>query len=266
MLHDWTEGYGLLKNGARTLNRFEKQSELNQLDLITSCDLSVVLYPKSRDYLVDVCGKQYSNKIRYICNPVNAQPYTKEEIQNRMAHCSTKDETIHLLVVGGSWYQQNVEYVIQAADKLRNPKIVVDVVGRNSAATKPEYCKVIFHGYLSKDNAKERELYDSLFMKAKCLVNIRLGWGAGSSAAEAMYKYLPVIIGKYPDIVAMYGDAEGRFGFYCTPGDVDELAVQLRKLIEMPPVEYAKLCESAHEITCNDTYQRLVQEILDFVG
>lgn len=261
MLHDWTEGYGIIRSGAATLNICETRSEQNQLDLITSCDLVVVLYPKSMEYLAGMC-KGHSDRIKYICNPVNALPLTEAYLAERMARCSVASEEVHLLVVGGAWYQQNVEYVIQAADQLCNDNIVVDVVGRNSAATRPKYCKVVFHGYLNKDNEEEHQKYDSLFMNAKCLINIRLGWGAGSSAAEAMYKCVPVIIGKYPDIESMYGEAEGRFGLYCRPGDVDDLAAQLRKLLSMPPPMYIKLCQSAHEITKNDTYQNLVSSIL----
>lgn len=261
MLHDWTEGYGILRSGAVSLNSCEKQSEQNQLDLIMACDLVVVLYPRSRKYLADMCGER-SDKIKYFCNPVNALPLTRQLLNERMAICSASSKEVHLLVVGGAWYQQNVEYVIQAADRLCNDNIIVDVVGRNSASTRPVHCKVVFHGYLNKDNEEERQIYDSLFVNAKCLINIRLGWGAGSSAAEAMYKYVPVIIGKYPDIEAMYGEADGRFGFYCRPGDVDDLAAQLRKLLSMPPMLYTKLCQSAHEITKNDTYKNLVSNML----
>ena len=265
MLHDWTEGYGILRSGTPFLNRCEKQSEQNQLDLIVTCDLVVVLYPRSRKYLAETCGGCY-DKIKYFCNPVNALPLTEELLNERMAICSAASREVHLLVVGGAWYQQNVEYVIQAADRLSDDNIVVDVVGRNSAVSKPSHCKVVFHGYLNKDKEGDRQKYDALFVGAKCLVNIRLGWGAGSSAAEAMYKYVPVIIGKYPDIEAMYGEAEGRFGLYCTPGDVDDLVVQLRKLLSMSPVEYTRLCQSAHEITKNDTYENLVSSILANVG
>lgn len=265
MLHDWTEGYGILRSGVGGLNRCEKRSEQNQVDLITASDLVVVLYPRSREYIVGVCGDEYSGKIKYICNPVNASPLTDELVNERMARCLAPTIEVHLLVVGGAWYQQNVEYVIQAADRLCNENIVVDVVGRDSAATKPKYCKVVFHGYLNKDDENERQVYDALFVNAKCLVNIRQGWGAGSSAAEAMYRYVPVVIGRYLDIEAMYGEAEGRFGLYCKPGDVADLTAQLRKLLAMQPAEYAQLCQSAHEITKNDTYQHLVSSMLDAI-
>lgn len=262
MLHDWTEGYSILRAGVPALNGCEQKSERNQIDVITACDLVVVLYPGSREYLIGTCGRRYLDKIKYICNPVNTLPVTEELLAERMVRCSEK---VHLLVVGGAWYQQNVEYVIQAADRLCNDNIVVDVVGRNSAVTKPMHCSVCFHGYLNKDNEEERQKYDALFVTAKCLINIRQGWGGGSSAAEAMYKYVPVIIGRYPDIEAMYGEAEGRFGLYCTPGDVDDLEVQLRKLLSMPLVDYAKLCLSAHEITKDDTYRNLVSAIIDSI-
>jgi glycosyltransferase involved in cell wall biosynthesis len=267
MLHDWTEGYAMLRGKDKgRLNAAQEQCEHNQIKVITACDLVTVLYPKSREYLVKICGMSYANKIKFICNPVNALPLSQEMKNKRLEYCFLEGKGKHVLVVGGARYQPNVEYVIQAADKLRDKDVIVDVIGRNSAATKPKYCKVCFYGYLSKDNKEQRELYDSLFLQAKCLVNIQQGWGAGSSAAEAMYKYVPVIIGKYPDIEAMYGKAEGRFGFYCAPGDVDELVDLLRALISMSPVEYTKLCKSAHEITKADTYKNLVGQILDAVG
>lgn len=262
MLHDWIGGYGVSDFGTTPLSQNEKRAEENQIHLVKACDLVALLYPKSREYLVERCGREYANKIQYICNPVASSKPTEDYVRKRLLRSSSNDRNVHLLVVGGPWYQENVEYVIQAADSLQAPNITVDVVGRSSAKTQPKYCKVVFHGYLSKDSEDDYRLYESLFLGAKCLINIKRGWGGGSSIAEAMYKYVPVIIGRYGDIEAMYGEATGRFGFYCTPGDVNELADKLQLLLSMSSSEYVNLCKFAHEIVQNDTYEHLVKSIL----
>ena len=256
LLHDWTEGYAILRTGGQ-LNCAEEVSERNQLDLIKRACLVVALYPKACEYLINNIGKGFASKIRFICNPVNASPLTPEEVELRLASRSKR-----ILVVGGAWYQENVEYVIQAADALHDAEIVVDVVGRESAKTVPRFCNVNFYGYLDKDKPDEMAKYKLLFLGARCLVNIRKGWGAGSSIAEAMFGYVPVIVGRYSDIEAMYGEAEGRFGFYCQEGNVAELSRILRRVIDLDDDQYRNLCVSAHNVCRNDTYEFLIGTIL----
>ena len=159
-----------------------------------------------------------------------------------------------------------MECVIQAADELRDEGIVVDVVGRECAKTRPRFCKVNFYGYLNKDDGEQFKLYKSLFLHARCLVNTQKKWGAGSSVAEAMFGYVPVIVGRYPDIQAMYGEACGRFGFYCEEGSVEELSKRLREMLCMEDAAYHSLCVSAHNICSNDTYDFLLSEIFKAVG
>ena len=255
MLHDWTEGYALLRSGNPAFNRCEEQSECNQLELLGKADLVVALYPASMNYLV-----AKGCNARYICNPINTESLSEEEYALRLE--KMEDDEIHILAVGGSWYQSNVECVIKAADNLKDGRIIVDVIGRNSAKSIPKYCKVNFHGYLNKDDIKQGDLYRKLFLQARCLVNIRKGWGGGSSIAEAMFKYLPVIIGRYPDVESMYGGAESRFGYYCNEEDVEDLTCKLRKIITLSKNDYLKLCTGANEVVKNDTYQRLVDGIM----
>ena len=259
LLHDWTEGYAILRTGS-SLNSCELQSENNQIGVIKASQMSIAIYPESEKYIKGLLGEDYQQKIDYVCNPINADALTAEWVKDRLQKGINSKR---ILVVGGFWYQRNVECVIKAADSLGRKDIIVDVIGRSSAETQPKYCRVNFYGYLDKDDAEQKSLYMTLFKEARCLVNIRKNWGGGSSVAEAMYDYLPIIVGRYPEIVSMYGEDDSRFGMYCGEEDIHALADKLRAMLDMDSESYREVCVSAHNLVANDTYERLLTEIFD---
>lgn len=252
LIHDWTNGYLQQLFHCRPMTAVEKAGDARQFAAMRSATKVVSLYPKAAEYMRAAVG----DKVKFYCNPINT-----DEVPDVEALIAGGLHSKHILLVGGSTYQSNVECVIQAANLIGDPGIVIDVVGVSSAKTKPVGYRVNFHGYLNKAIPEQKEKYDRLFREARCFVNVRKGWGGGSSVAEALYKGLPVVVGNYADIVGLYGNKED-FGCYCTPANVNELAQKIQYLMMLSADEYAFFCRTAHGKVANDTYAAFVQEVL----
>lgn len=253
LVHDWTNGYMQQMFHERPMSAAEKQGDAHQFAAMRSAAKVVVLYPKSAEYIRENVGET----VCFYGNPINSEPPGDIDVNIEGGVVSK-----HILVIGGATYQENVEYVIQAADHLADKDVVVDVIGRTSAATIPQNVQVNFFGYLNKDISEQKLQYGSLIRNARCLVNIRRGWGGGSSIAEALYNGLPVVSGSYPDIQGLYGD-EGKACLYCTPGSVDELTGKLQTMLSMSVEEYRAMCRHASDMTKDDTYANYVAKVLE---
>lgn len=252
LVHDWTNGYMQQMFHGRAMTQSEIKGDANQFAAMKSAQKVVVLYPASAEYIRNNVGEN----VFFYCNPVNAAPPI-DLARNVDSGVVSK----HILVIGGETYLENVRCVVSAAEKLGYNDLVIDVVGASLEQHGRRNVKIVSHGYLIKDNPEQCKKYYELIRDARCLVNIRTGWGGGSSIAEALYYGLPVIVGRYPDIIALYGQDES-FGFFCEPGNVNELASKLKLMFSLNEAAYRRMCLCAAEKTCADTYTRFVQQIL----
>ena len=256
LVHDWTIGYarGIL-HGIR-LSPFEEEAERNQLAALRTASKVVTFYPRVLDYL----KSNNLTNVHFICNPIDTELGINALKRGHAASTSR-----HILVVGGNFYRENLEYVLEAADSLEDSGIVVDVVGQAKARYRPKYVKVNFFGYLDKTNPQQHKMYYDVLTNARCLVNVKKGWGGGSSIAEALCAGVPVICGDYADIVALYGEV-ARFGCYCEPGNIRMLADKLKVLLALEETAYVEMCFYAHCLVKDDTYHRFVDRWLVLDG
>ena len=255
LIHDWTNGYMQKMFHCREMTFFEKMGDMNQFRVMQAARKVVCLYPKAAEYIRNYVG----DRVRYYCNPVNIEKEIDftERVKNGVL-------SKHILVIGGSTYLSNVVCVINAAEKSGLTGIVIDIVG--AAPPNLSYSKVTVkcHGYLNKDKKEDCDKYYSLIENSRCLVNVRKGWGGGSSIAEALYCGLPVIVGDYPDIVGMYGSDE-CFGYYCKQENVDALACSIKKMFDLSNEQYVRMCQCAVTKTKSCTYKNLIASILSDV-
>ena len=253
LIHDWTPGYKILRANEQTLTPTEEAVERTQLQSLSNASLVVSLYPKSAEYL----SKQYGlfGKVHFFCNPINAEKMEFSELEKSI---EKRRRSMHLLLVGGKAYQDNVELTIKAVNKIGNPNIVIDVIGLTSAKT-PLTCGVIkFYGYLNKSDDKQKKVYDSLYDEARCLINVRKEWGGGSSVAEALYRGLPVIIGLHADLIELYRKAGDAIAFV-SGSSLNELVVAVKKCLSRSDDDYEAICKKAHEAVRDDTYNYLLK-------
>lgn len=252
LFHDWTVGYARSRLHGHPLSHAEQRAEANQFAALRTADKVVTLYPQVLHYLKE--ENQVGNA-EYICNPINIVGSLDRQKRSEQAPTSR-----HFLTIGGNFYRDNIEYVIQAADALEDSTVEVDVIGRTSAETQPKYCKVNFWGFLDRSDPVQCEKYYEIIARAKALVNIKKGWGGASTISESMYWGIPVIIAPYPEILTMYGDI-GQYGFACEAGNVQELTQLIRDVLELDNEGYNKLCDSAYKIVRNDTYKHFMERL-----
>ncbi len=249
LIHDWTNGYLQQLFHCRPMTAAEKAGDARQFAAMRSAAKVVSLYPNAAEYMRAAVG----DKVKFYCNPINT-----DEVPDVEASIAGGLHSKHILLVGGSTYQSNVECVVKAANLIGDPEIVIDVVGVFSSKTQPSGYRVNFHGYLNKAIPEQKETYDRLFRDARCFVNVRKGWGGGSSVAEALYRGVPIIVGNYADIVGLYGD-DGVFGYYCDQEDVTFLKAKLENMLALSPQCYRIMSEAAHNAALGSSY-------VDFVG
>jgi len=245
LVHDWTNGY-LAELFGETTRAKALAFDAAAFRAMRHAAKVVSLYPVSADYLRDAVGETVS----FVCNPINVEG-AQPPVTPRLAH--------NVLLVGGSTYQPNVETVIAAANRLDDPSIVIDVVGRTEAATKPTRCTVRFHGYLDQDRPEDRATYERLFADAALFVNVRRNWCGGSSVAEALYRGVPALVSENAEIRALYGDLVET----CPAEDAAALAERLRVFFARSADERRRLAERASERVRGNTYSRFVATLLE---
>lgn len=247
LIHDWTSGYAQKVCWHKErLGYWEERFESLALNMMRSSHKVVSLYPKVIEYLKD---KGVVNS-EFICNPIPQYEITRRDSKsvNRKS----------VLCVGGQYYRENVETVLNAVEILGDRDISVDVVGLDGTGFTTSV-NVKWHGYLNKSIPEHAKIYNELFARAGIFVNVRSGWGGGTSVAEALSKGVPVIVGDYPDIVGQYGDA--KFGAYCETKNPVALAKELRRIFSISNDVYSACSRAAVEVTRGCTFERFVKGV-----
>ena len=252
LIHDWTNGYMQAMFHHRQMTFFEQMGDKNQFSAMRTARKVICLYPKSADYIRNYVGE----RVKYYCNPVNI-----DKIVDFQERIKKGIKSKHILLIGGITYSDNVSCVIRAAEKSGVSGLVIDIVGAVPSNVSSAMISINCHGYLNKDKKEDCDKYYSLIENSRCLINVRKGWGGGSSIAEALYCGLPVIVGDYPDIVGMYGNDES-FGYYCQQEDADKLASKIKKMFALSDEQYISMCQSAIMKTRGCTYKNLIDKIL----
>lgn len=248
LIHDWTNGYLRAIFQEREVNGEERKFDAHLFKVMRRAWKVVSLYPLSARYIANAVG----DNVSFVCNPVNVE--REVDVGDRI---EVGVRSKHILVVGGSTYQPNVETVIQAADRLKDREVVVDVVGRDSAVSKAAFCQVNFYGYLNQDKPEGKALYDRLFREARCFVNVRRGWCGGSSVAEALFRGIPAIVSRQAEIQTLYPHA-----IVCESENPEALSHELSRVLTMPPDEYRAICKQVSADVKDDTYENFVRAIL----
>jgi glycosyltransferase involved in cell wall biosynthesis len=126
-------------------------------------------------------------------------------------------------------------------NKTTSGKVVGHFIGISSKDFPFENPDIICHGYLSKSNPEQFQLYISLLESSKFIVNTTNGWAGINSLVEAMFFYTPVIVSTFEEFVDHFGQ-QIDFGFYCESSLFSTILESYRISYD----EYFKLCENSH--------------------
>lgn len=248
LVQDWPNGYMQQMFARREMTAEERAGDERQFVAMKAARDIVSLYPLGARYLREHGLAQ----ARFICNPINVRGLEKFRLGDGSG-------SRHVLLVGGESYQENVDCTIRALNRLGDSSIVLDVVGVTSSPVESTAATVRFYGYLDRSNSSQLATYNALYDQARCVVNVRGGWGGGSSIAEALYRGKPIVVGDYAEIKALYGVESGRFGYYCRQVDEVDLAEKLRLMFSLDEKRYLQMCRAAYETAKNDTFERFVK-------
>lgn len=254
LVHDWTNGWLEAMFCRREMTQREIERDLRQCAAMRSAVKVVSLYPLGAEFL----RRHVGANVRYYGNPVNVRGIQDMTELIRKGMVSRR-----VLLIGGVTYRENVICTIRAANRLGDDSLAIDVIGLSDVGVRLKHGTIRYHGYLDRSRPEQLARYNEIMGSARCLVNVRGGWGGGSSVAEAMYCGKPVIVGDYRELQALYGAADGRFGYFCRQMDDSMLAEKLRMILEMDQPAYVRMCETAHATVASDTYTAFVKQLLD---
>jgi len=250
---DWTYDYYINHFQNRKPDLLERQGIRREDSQIEGSNLVFPLFPGVAEYM----KARYKNRnIFYLGNVVNSL-YDVTSSKITMDRSKAND----LLFVGGRKYIDGARTLIQAYAGLKSayPNLQLHLIGMSEKDFDSLPDGVFCHGYLDKGKEKERELYYSLFQKAKVFVNTTPAWGSFSAAVEAMYYYIPVILTPFSEFVETFGK-EIEFGFYCENNSVEQLSKAIREVLDHE--SYPALCRRAHEAVKDFTWSVYIDKLL----
>lgn len=268
LLSDWTDEISLKRDGKKPI-RFRKRFCKQQKKAIEHAEHTISifelcakqmqeLYPKGNisflggNVINDLSGKSIEE--------TSSTDYTQNIIDK-------KSKSNRILFIGKpDRYKESAIKLIEAVGLLHQKEefknLEVDIIGirKDQLPETPDYA--ICHGFLHKDNEKERETFYSILENAKMIVNPTPKWAAYSSIVEAMYFYTPVIVSPFDDFVNEFGK-EIKFGLYNKEFTSACIANNIKSIIDNP--NYASLCQNAHETVKGYTWDAYVDKILKLI-
>lgn len=252
---DWTDRVVIERLG-RAPKWYEKRSLAHEDGVMKRADAVYTMFPKCKEHLEDLYQIPINYLNRNVINTVYEGDFDLESTT------LTRKQSNKILFIGNLRYKSGAVMLIQAVNEMRQkmPDLEVHVIGMKENEL-GQYKNVFCHGYLHKDNEKERNLYYELLLNCRCLVNPTKGWAGYSSCVEAMYYGCPIIISPYEDFTAEFGK-DISFGYYC---DEYNLKDKIEQLFCCP--DYPSMCESAHiavkDYTWDNYMDAFIQSLQD---
>ena len=194
-----------------------------------------------------------SNWNRNVINDVYSGEFDIEKIIKQ------KIDSNKILFIGNHRYLGAAKELLQAYKELqgKHPNLELHIIGLTSELLNYEGEGVFCYGYLHKDIEQERELYYSLMMSAKMLINPARVWGAYSSVIEAMYFGSPIVVSPYKAFTMEFGE-ELSFGRYLN--GKESLSETIGYVLDSD--RYREMCYSAHNSVKNYTWDNYIDEFL----
>jgi len=251
---DWTYYYQLGHFKGKQPDAFEGSSIRRENQQISQADLVISLFPMVSRHMQT---HYKSGNICYLGNVVNSimEPDKTEILK---AKTFSRD----ILFIGRKHYMEGAKTLIAAWQQLKidYPSLVLHIVGmdENDFSDLPSGVKC--YGYLDKAIPEQKDVFYSLLIKAKVLVNTTPQWGSFSAMLEAMHFYNPIITTPFSEWFATFGE-NILFGYYCQDNTVEAVYSKLKNVFETN--NYESLCISAHEAVKEFSWDNYMDKVLD---
>lgn len=257
---DWTYEYYLQFFLNKKIDFFEKYEILNQLKMIESSDITIVLFPDVNNYMNE---KYFGSNIRYIGNVVNSEPY---QINDLTIQKKYKEKNV--LFIGGPKYISGLICLIESLNEININFGVLYIIGISESLLKTKYKKkllfrVFFLGYLDKSVSSQKKIYYNIVNKSYIIVNTTPKWSSFSATLDAMYHGTPPIVSAYRSFIETFGQ-EINFGIY-SENRVDSLKRDLNSMFTLTFDEYKEKAVASTIVTSNFTWEKFTKNFLNTV-
>lgn len=227
----------------------EEQRNLEAADLVIS------LFPEQARELEDALG----DKVRYYGNVVNMEPTRPDTDQLLRIKMGSR----RIVFIGGDKYLPGLERLLDGVGTLQRRTgqlLHLDVIGIRREAVRNAPPQVVFHGYLDKAVAEQRERYYRILENACAFVNPMPKWGAFSASCEAMYLHTPVVLFPYDEFIGTFG-TEPTMCEFLQDGSGDDIADALQRLLS-DQVRWRRKALAAHEAVRTFTWDAYVDRLV----
>lgn len=263
LLSDWTDII-IIKREGKKPRRFHKRFCKQQREAIENAEHTVSLFELCAQRMKELYPK---GNITFLGGNVINDLSGKSLTETNNSIISEKTKSKRILFIGKpDRYKESSIKLIEAVGLLKHIEeykdVELDIIGirKDQIPEVPDY--VICHGFLRKDNDKERETFYSILEKAKVIVNPTPKWAAYSSIVEAMYFYTPVIVSPFDDFVNEFGK-DINFGRYNEEFTAECIANNIKSILDNP--DYAAVCQNAHETVKGYTWDVYVDKVLALI-
>lgn len=191
--------------------------------------------------------------------PGNIKAKTKVEATRLKDKYGIQGE--YILYVGTLQPRKNLIRLIEAFYKVKNQAIKLVVVGKKGWMYEEIFTQVkklgiekevLFTGFVPDEDLP------IFYQKAKCLALVSLYEGFGLPVLEAMSYGTPVVVSKVSSLPEIAGEA----GILVEPGDTDNIAQGILKILEMNERDYQQLSEKCKKQAAKFNWEKTARETL----
>lgn len=259
LLSDWSYHHFITERLGRQPDRSEQLTIDRDTAAMARASLVVLLFPESAERLQHQIP---SGRFRFLGHVINDHPLAPPPPPQ--APAAIPHRPWRLLFVGRSRYLRGLELLLQALAKLpADLSVQLDVIGiapEDLASEQIRVRPVYLHGYLSKSNPDERQLYYDLLNQADLLINASSLWAGFSATVEAMHRRTVVLTPPYPEFRTIFGDTLS-FGAYLPALTPDALASCIADHLH-DSHRLARHQQAAHQAVQDYTWQAFVDRLL----
>lgn len=259
MFGDWTVDYKIRNQRNRQPYIIEKDIISRQYEALSRADAIVSLYPNSCKMIKENIKK---DNVYYLGHVINSlYPYIED--------IDSKYNSNRILFIGRKKAYLNglirlikvVNYYNEHLLDNRKP-LLIDVIGINKEDINENINldNCVFHGYINKDDEKQKEEYYQLLRNSKLMVNITPKWNGPSSLHEALYHGVPIMASNNIEVESMF--SKDICCFVEDDETIQEVAEKLSDIMNLDYKTYSKMSKKAHEYGEQCTWDIYVDKLL----
>lgn len=262
IFHDWSYDMIILDRLKRKPYFFEKWFIKYQNEAFNKSDIVVSLFQDAQKLISERHGKKVHHLGANVVNDINFSKPTPDQILKQ------KVNSQDLLLIGSSKYLEGARKLVQAFRILQKdfPRLKLNFVNlpKHRLLLEETDYNIVCYNYLDKGDPEQNKQYYHLLTNTKILVNPSEIWAAYSSTIECMYYYTPIIIKPYDAFTLDYGK-ENDFGIYLENTEVATIVEAIRRILIMDESEYRKICNSAHDLVKDQTWENYIKKIVQLM-